>query len=85
MRGSSDRVKMTKKPRRAEAWLQINRELINRGPHGAEAAVGEAAALGAAEAGAPRPAGAAEAVPQAAGAAAPRRRAAGAARNGRWG
>ena len=44
-----------------------------------------AAALGAAKAGAPRPAGAAEAVPQAAGAAAPRRRAAGAARNGRWG
>ena len=60
MRGSSDRVKMTKKPRRAEAWLQINRELINRGPHGAGVAVGEAAALGAAEAGAPRPAGAAE-------------------------
>ena len=43
MRGSSDRVKMTKKPRRVEAWLQINRELINRGPHGAEAAVGAAA------------------------------------------
>ena len=30
---------MTKKPRRAEAWLQINRELINRGPHGAGVAV----------------------------------------------
>ena len=72
---------MTKKPRRAEAWVQINRELINRGPHGA----GEAAALGAAEAGAPRPAGAAEVAPQAAGAAAPRPQAVGAARNGRWG
>ena len=64
--------------------MQINRELINRGPHGAEAAVGEAAEAGAAEATTPQPAGAVEAAPLEAGAA-PRPPQAVAGCSGLWG